>query len=952
MKNGCKWHRIVLIISVTLTVSTGCALLGRSEPKQVSAESRPLVTPATEPRHDRGGTGVKPDYTDGGTGAPERMLEAGDLEGLTWRSIGPANMGGRVAAIALAPQNPRTFFVGFATGGLFKTTNGGTTFSPVFDKEATSSIGSVAVVDAPLDWAGWKDEAPADAEKPATTPLADKGKAKIIWVGTGEGNGRNSSSWGNGVYRSTDGGSTFTHLGLTDSHDIPSLGVDPRDPDICYVAALGHLWGPNEQRGVYKTTDGGKTWQAVLQIDEDTGACDVIIDPHQPDTVFAAMYMRRRAAYSFQSGGPEGGIYRSSDAGATWTKLTNGLPAQTGRIGLDIYAKDPRMVYAVIESDEGGAGVSPWDNRSRAGGVFRSEDSGDTWERMTHLNPRPFYFSRIRIDPTDDQRIYLLGWNLYVSDDGGRSFRAGGARKPHVDMQALVIDPDDRDHLLIGTDGGIYISNDRGQAWDFLNHLAVGQFYNIALDMSDPYRIGGGLQDNGTWMGPSGTLRRSVAGDMGTADGGITNSDWSFVYNGDGFHFAFDPLDPNIVYAELQGGSIGRVHLDTGRRKKINPSPKEGQPRFRFNWNAPFLVSVHEPTTLYFGGNCVFKLTERGDRWHRISEDLSGQEIDKIMAAGSTAENYGTITSLAESSLATGMLWAGTDDGHIHVTTNDGKSWKEVTPVEVGGLYISKIETSRHDRDTCYVSIDGHRSNDYGPHLIMTIDAGRTWQSIVGDLPPGRSIRVVREDRTNPSVLYVGTESALYVSIDRGRHWVKLNGDSLPTVPVHDIAQHPRELDLVAGTHGRSIYVLDDASCLGQLTPEVIQSDLRVFDVRPAKPRLYLPYGGLWSDRMFVAKNPPMGARITYWIREYTGEDVKIAITDANDTKIREITGTNKPGLNRVVWDLQMEKYDRIRDPDSSGLGQTRFVPAGVYNVKVTSGKQSVTTTVNVLTEP
>ncbi|UCF33828.1 MAG: hypothetical protein JSV78_00675, partial [Phycisphaerales bacterium] len=410
---------------------------------------------------------------------PERMLRAEDLKGLTWRSVGPANMAGRVADICLAPGSPKTFFVAFATGGLFKTTNAGTTFTPAFDKEATSSIGSVVVCDAPPDWPGWAEE-PGDDESPETEARpGEKGKAKIVWVGTGEGNGRNSSSWGNGVYRSTDGGSTFKHLGLADSHDIPRLAVDPRNPDICYVAALGHLWGPNEERGIYKTIDGGETWQAVLQIDENTGACDVLIDPQAPDTVYAAMYMRRRSAYSFQSGGPEGGIYRSDDAGATWRKLTNGLPPQSGRIGLDIYRKNPSILYAVIESDVGGWGVSEFDNRSKAGGVFRTEDRGETWTRVNDLTPRAFYFGKIRVDPTNDQRVYLPGWGLGISEDGGKTFRAGGARVPHVDHHAMVIDPDDPDHLFIGTDGGVYVSHDGAKSWDFINHLAVGQFYNI-----------------------------------------------------------------------------------------------------------------------------------------------------------------------------------------------------------------------------------------------------------------------------------------------------------------------------------------------------------------------------------------------------------------------------------------------------------------------------------------
>jgi photosystem II stability/assembly factor-like uncharacterized protein len=877
-----------------------------------------------------------------------RTLQARDLNALKWRSIGPASMSGRVSAIALAPGNPKTYYVGYGTGGVWKTTNNGTTFTPVFDEEATSSIGSIAVCDAPPDWPGWADE---DVEP---EDRAEKGKAKIVWVGTGEGNGRNSSSWGNGVYRSTDGGGSFEHVGLAEAHDIPTLAVDPRNPDVCFVAALGHLWGPNPQRGVYRTTDGGETWRAVLQIDENTGACDVILDPNDPDTVYAAMYMRRRSPWSFQSGGPEGGIYRSQDGGNTWTKLTEGLPAQTGRIGLDVFRGDPRILVAVIESDAGGWIGSPFNNRLRGGGVFRSQDRGTTWQRLSDFNPRAFYFSRIRIDPEDDQHVYVLGWHLYVSEDGGRTLRAAST-VPHVDYHAMAIDPDDTRHLLVGNDGGLYASWDRGRTWDFHDHFAVGQYYNVAVDMSDPYRVGGGLQDNGSWIGPSETLTEQTETYMGRK-GAITNNDWRFVSGGDGFHVAFDPLDANIVYAESQGGEIVRIHLDTGETRTLRPEAKEGRPRFRFNWNAPFFISPHEPTTLYLGGNCVFKLTERGDRWRRISEDLSTRDVEKIMAVGSQAETGGTVVSLAESALQAGLLWAGTDDGRVHVTVNDGGTWTDVTPPQINGLYVSKIEPSHHERDTAYVAVDGHRSDVFEPILLMTTDAGGSWTSIAGDLPRTAPPDVVREDLVNPDVLYVGTEQAAYVTIDRGLHWVKLNGKSLPTVPVEDLVIHPREHDLVAGTHGRSIWILDDISPLSQLTPEIVRSAFHVFTPMPARPRYRLAYGGLWSDRKFIAANPPMGAVITYWIREYDDEDVGITITTAGDGEddggsgvmVRTLTGTNRPGFNRVVWDLQAEPELRLGNPD----GLPEFQAAGRYTVTVSYGDHEQSTTVEVMPAP
>jgi photosystem II stability/assembly factor-like uncharacterized protein len=626
---------------------------------------------------------------------------------------------------------------------------------------------------------------------------------------------------------------------------------------VCYVAALGHLWGPNEMRGVYRTTDGGETWDAVLQINEEVGAIDLVMDPEKPEIMHAAMYQRRRALWSYQSGGEGGGIYRSTDGGTTWTKTTDGLPAQTGRIGLDVAQSDPWIVYAVVESDGGGWIGSPFSNRQREGGVFRSDDRGATWNRVSDFNPRSFYFSEIRVDTTNPEKVYLLGWQIYVSDDGGRTFRAGLSKKLHVDHHAMWINPDDPDHIIDGNDGGLYVTYDGGKAWDFHNHMAVGQFYNVAVDENDPYRVGGGLQDNGSWIGPSETLRESSG--RSSRAGSIWNGDWIDIWGGDGFHVAFCPADPNIVYAESQGGEIGRIHLDTGEKYRIQPSPKEGQPRMRWNWNAPFFVSPHEPTRLYFAGNAVFRLDDRGDRWTRISGDLSRQEIDKVTTVGSEAETYGTVVSLAESPIFEGMLWAGTDDGLIHITTNGGETWADVTPDVVDRRYISKIEPSHHDSDTAYVAIDGHWSDDFAPLLLMTTDAGETWSDITANLPHGGATMVIREDQRNPDVLYVGTERAAWISIDRGERWVKLNSDDLPTVPVDDLKIQRTRQDLVAGTHGRSIWILDDITPLSQLTEEVMQQAVHVFEPRPALPRYRLGLGAMYGDRGFVAKNPPMG---------------------------------------------------------------------------------------------
>jgi photosystem II stability/assembly factor-like uncharacterized protein len=869
-----------------------------------------------------------------------RALEASDLSALSWRSVGPANMGGRVAAIALSPSEPKTFFIGYATGGLWKTTNNGTTFTPVFDSYETSSIGSVAVADAPSDWDGWKDD-----DETSMQDRAQKGRGMIVWVGTGEGNNRNSSSWGHGVYRSTDGGQTFTNVGLENTHEIPALAVDPRDPDVCYVAALGHLWGTNKERGVYKTDDGGETWDQVLEIDDETGACDVVIDPDDPDTVYAAMYSRIRKPWKYESG-EEGGIYKSTDAGRTWKKLTSGLPKTTGRIGLAIAPSDTDRIYASVESTEGGKVGDPFDNRSRSGGLFRSDDAGKSWERVSDFNPRAFYFSRVSVDPTDADRVYLLGWEVYVSEDGGHTVRAGVANVPHVDFHAMAIDPDDPERLLVGNDGGLYVSYDRGKTWDFHNHMAVGQFYNVAVDDSDPYRVGGGLQDNGSWMGVTENLAEDRGEGMGRA-GAISNQEWTMVNFGDGFHFAFDPTDPDIVYAESQGGYINRIHLNTGEIRTLRPVAREGQERYRFNWNAPFFISRHDPTVLYLGGNCVFRLTDRGDAWEQISDDLSRRDVEKIMTEGSDAETYGTIVSLAESPVEQGVLWAGTDDGLVHLSFNGGRDWKDVTPRAVDGRYVSCIEASSHDDDTAYVAVDGHRTDSFEPVLLMTTDRGRSWESIVGDLPDDEPVEVVREDPTNANVLYVGTERGAYVTIDRGDRWVKL-GDGLPTVAVDDLALQRREMDLVAGTHGRSVWVVDDLSPLGQMNSDSLARDLHVFDPLPAQPRYRLLYGGLWSDRMFLATNPPSGGAISYWLRERGDGEATIEISDARGHVVRTLKGSADAGLNRVMWDLHAEPNQRLGSPD----GLPEFVAAGLYTVKVTCAGTTEGTTLEVLPAP
>lgn len=870
--------------------------------------------------------------------ADEREITQADIAPIAWRNVGPTNMSGRVAAVALVPDSRNELWIGFATGGLWRTKNLGTTWSHVPLDGMTSSIGAIAVAHAPDSWAGW-DAMAADGDTVAIEDRAEKGRGRIVWVGTGEGNGRNSSSWGNGVYRSTDGGGSFEHVGLAETHDIPRLAVDPRDPDVCYVAAMGHLWGPNDERGLYRTRDGGESWDRVLKVDETIGACDVVMDPQNPDTIYAALYRRLRTPWSFDGFSDRAGIYRSDDGGDSWTRLTEGLPARTGRIGLAVFAGNTDILYASVESDQGGIGRSAWDDRSPAGGLFRSDDRGDTWRRVNDLNFRPFYFSRLAIDPEDADRVYMPGWDFAISEDGGVTFRRS-SDNVHVDHHAIAVDPADPDRIVIGNDGGCYISHDKGATWDVFDHLDVGQFYHVDVDDSDPYRLGGGLQDNGSWVGPSRTSFRSGSDDRP----GILASDWTAVYGGDGFRVLFDREDPDIVYATSQGGNLGRVNLRTMLTEPLRAAADEGQTRIRWNWDAPFLISAHDPSVLYHAGNRVFKLLDRGDHWYAVSPDLTRNEADKVQAEGSQAEAYGTLTALAESPVMEGVLWAGSDDGLIHVTFDDGGFWKDVTPKEVGGLYVSHLEASHHDEAVAYAAVDGHRSDDMRAVLLKTTSGGKKWKSITGDLPADSPVRVVREDPTNPDVLYCGNERSAYVTFDGGDHWLRIGGESLPTVPVYDIAIQTREHDLIAGTHGRSLWILDDARCLAGL-PDVKDEPLHLFAVDDATPQLYGFRGYGSGHRVFRGANPPDGAVFTYWLRDLPEGSVSISIENADGAKVASVSGSSRPGLNRATWNLQAGREHSWGNARRQG---PEFVEPGEYTVKVSAGGESASATFTV----
>jgi len=839
-------------------------------------------------------------------------LEMKLFKDLAFRAIGPANMSGRISDVVGVESDPSTYYMATGTGGLWKSVNQGTSWTPLFDKEETSSIGSVAVF---------------------------AKNANLVWVGTGEANSRNSSSWGRGVYRSEDAGATWKRMGLEKTANIGRILTHPTDSNTVWVAALGRLWGENLQRGVFKTSDGGRTWQHVLRIDARTGAVDLALDPDDPQTAYAAMWSRHRTPWSFQGVSESGGIHRTRDGGRTWTKLTNGLPTRTGRIGLSVYRKAPNVVFAVVESDAGGR-LGEFQDDSREGGVFRSVDGGDHWQRLAPWAPRAFYFSQIRVQPDDSSRVYVLGFDLLVSDDGGRTFKGGGARNVHPDLHAMWIDPTNGRHLLLGTDGGLKQSLDRGATWRYFDNVPLGQFYNVAADMREPYyHVYGGLQDNQSWGGPSRT-RFELESWLDDSRGGqgIVNDHWYVLGGGDGFHVAADPTDPDVVYYESQGGYLIRQHLETGRERYLRPSNNEGEPLHRFNWNTPFLLSPHDPSVLWMGGQYVFKLTERGERWQQVSPDLTTRDPAKMATGGSAAEQHCTIVALTESSVRAGLLWAGTDDGRVWTSPDGGGSWRELSGRFTGvprGTYVSRIEASHHDARVAYISFDGHRTDDDRPWLFVTRDGGERWSPIMAGLPADSPVKVVRAGRQNPDLLFAGTETALHMSLDGGRHWMKMPG--LPTVPVDDLLIHPRDLDLIVATHGRSLFVVDGIQAWEGWSPAALTDTLTIFAPKVAWSWQRRAIGHRWGQDEWAGKNPPFGAWLDYFVPREVEGGVKLAVEDAAGRKVRSLTGPGEPGLHRVTWDLQAgERRERLES--AADAGQPQHVPPGRYKVTVTAG--------------
>ncbi len=780
------------------------------------------------------------------------------LSAIAPREMGPTVMGGRISDLAVYEKEPRIFYVGTASGGVWKTVNGGITMEPLFQREGTASVGAVAVYERDPD---------------------------IVWVGTGEPQSRNSTAIGGGVYMSDDGGKTWDFKGLKETRQISKVLIDPKDPDKVYVAALGHLWGSNEERGVYKTTDGGDTWEKVLYIDEWTGIIDMVMDPKDSGDIICAAWQRRRWPYRWASGGPSSAIYKTTNGGEDWKKVTKGIPeTDMGRIGLSVMENSPKTWIATIENKE-------------EGGVYRSTDRGDSWEKINSLNPRPFYFSRPTADPTDKDRIYVPATQFHVSDDAGKTFKTANINV-HVDYHAMWINPDDNNHLIVGSDGGVSQSRDRGLTWEHINNMSLGQFYAIGVDMRKPYWVYGGLQDNGSWGAPT-----------QSREGGIRYSDWIFVSGGDGFDVLVDPEDWRTIYSESQGGALQRTNILTGERKFIRPRAPQGE-RYRFNWKAPIHISPHNSKTLYFGGNKLFKSVDRGENWEVISPDLTTNDKEKQNSrAGVTPEDTGaerhtTIYTISESPLKRGLLYVGTDDGLLQVSKTDGDDWSEESfgiPDLPAATWVSRVMASHHEEGRAYAVFDGHRNDDYKPYIYVTEDEGSTWTSITAGLPDDLPVRVIAEGRQNEDLLIIGTEYGMYFSLDRGGSWTKYMQGSFGTVRVDDLEIHPRELDLVVGTHGRSIFILP-LSPLEQLT-----ADRREEDSYLCKPQTMYKLGFVnrqWfgGDRDFVAQNSQPNGQIFYHLKEKTEERVSIKIYTVDDREIASLNGKGGAGLNSVTW--------------------------------------------------
>jgi len=837
------------------------------------------------------------------------------MANLSWRSIGPANMGGRIADVEGVPGNANIVYVATGSGGIFKTVNGGISWTPIFDRQNTISVGDIAL---------------------------EPGNPDVIWVGTGEANPRNSVSYGDGVYRSTDGGKTWKHLGLKDTNSISKIIVHPKNPEIAYVAAVGHVWGPNEERGVFMTTDGGKTWQKTLYIDNLHGASDLEIDPQNPNILYAGMWRFDRKPWTFTSGSEKGGVFRSIDGGRTWNKIEKGLPKMIGRIGLSVAQSNPNVVYAILEAKEGT--------------LYRSDDKGENFRqvyRNQNIVGRGFYYTTVKVDPTDENKVYAVASPLFKSLDGGRTFNRI-APSIHIDYHALWIDPLNPKRIWQGQDGGVAVTYDEGGSWEYVNNFATGQFYQIFADNTAPfYNISGGLQDNGTWVGPSRNREPT----------GIHNDDWRMVSFGDGFYAISHPDNTDLFLTESQGGNVVRTDMKNREQQLVVPFFGIGgaaeNNKVRFNWNAPLIPSRYDKNTVYLAGSSVFRSADFGKTWTAISDDLTTNNRERLKDAGgpiftenTSAEYYETIISLAESPIRRDMIYAGTDDGNLRVTMDGGKTWiaweKNFRGLPPDSA-VSHIEPSAASADVVYVSFDRHKLDDYKPYVFKTADGGKSFTNIAGNLPEKAYVHIVREDPKNANLIYAGTENGLYASWDGGREWRELNLKNLPRVAVHDILIHPRDNDLIIATHGRSVWVFDDATPIQQMTAGLLNETGHVFDIRPAYryATMMTRYGV--GDKIFRGQNPPGGAIITYLLKDKADEKtpVKMQVFDAAGKLIVENKNLAKEkGINRTAWNLSYAGSRPRRPPAGEGgfqgQGNGPQVLPGTYTVKIYVGDKLI----------
>lgn len=865
----------------------------------------------------------------------ERLLKA-----FNYRNLGPYRVGARISDLAV-PDSPLqahlyTFYVATWSGGLWKTTNNGTTFEPVFDGQSKLTIGDVAL-------------APSAPE--------------VVWVGTGDAFNSRSSYSGDGVYKSEDGGKTWKNMGLRDSHHIARIVIHPHNPEIVFIAAMGHLYSPNEERGVFKTANGGKTWEKALYINENVGVIDLVMNPADPNILYAAAYDKQRLPWLYVNGGPESAIYKTIDAGKTWIRLGGGLPGgKIGRIGLDIYLRNPGIVYAVVENankrpptkmeaeQDQRRGLKPQE-REIGGEVYRTENGGETWLKMNSGEDNvstkgPYYFSQIRVDPNDDKKIFVTGICLANSADGGRTWNDLDwppkrlFTKMFGDVRTLWIDPENSDRIIMGSDGGVYISYDGGLTADHHYHLPLGEFYAVGVDMEDPYNVYGGLQDHEMWKGPS-----------NSADSrGVTLLDWTAVGGGDGMFTQVDPKDGRWLYTTMQNGGHFRVDQKLGYRTRIVPQREQGKPPFRFIWCTPLHISPHNSQMIYAGAQVLLRSLDRGDHWQEISPDLSTNDTAKMVGSSEGGIPWFAISTISESPLIAGIIWVGTSDGKVWLTKNHGATWTDLTEkiADLGGpedYYVSRVFASHFKEGTAYVAKTGYRNDDFRPFIYRTEDCGSTWTSLAANLP-NSSVNAIFEDKKNPNLLFLGNDIGVYVSIDGGKNWARMNND-IPNVPVNDLLVHPRENDLVVATYGRGLFVTD-ITPLQEMSEKILAEDVYFFEVEPKTQRMLRNFGAndyLFGDRHLISPNEPNGVVINYYLRSKMTGRTNILVTDPYGREIAKLEGHADAGIHTVVWDMRrrpakQEEAAQIRRPRDI---LEQWVPPGEYVIIIEIGEKRLT---------